>query len=477
LFCSQKRELNMRLPLVQQEPSNIMVLTSSFAPVRMLEIEIERPLPDVSAFDEKTGQYYKRAHCLVRLHTHPLGVVELQFNEDGVSSHDCAQYIWSALQTEIIAHLQQDGLPSVTELDSAGLSSLESPQCIEERNRFLANAPFVSVIVSTRDRPEQLQRCLRSLVSLRYSQYEIIVVDNAPGTNATAEFIQQTYHDMPRVRYVREDRPGLARARNRGIKVARGKILAFTDDDVVVDSYWLVELVRAFSAADDVVCVTGLILPLELETQAQFWFEEYGGFSKGFTRQSFDMKNHHPRTPLHPYTAGKFGTGASMAFTTAFLRSIGGFDPTLGVGSPTQSGEDFAAFFQAVMQGHKLVYEPASLLYHLHRRDYAGLRKQIYHNSIGLTAYLIKIVLDNPWLLFNFVTKLPYGLFFTLSSKSPKNSKKSTHYPNDLTWVELKGMLYGPLAYAQSRWATHDTHKVFASVEECIALPVEKEIR
>jgi hypothetical protein len=233
---------------------------------------------------------------------------------------------------------------------------------------------------------------------------------------------------------------------------AKGEIMAFTDDDVLVDSYWLVELVRGFSRADDVACVTGLILPLELETPAQFWIEEFGGFNKGFTRRVFDMAENHPKTPLYPYTAGRLGSGANMAFRATFLRSVGGFDPALGPGSPAQGGEDLTLFFQAVTLGYKLVYEPASLAYHPHYREYVGLRKQIYNYGVGLVAYLTKNLLDNPRLLFDFIPKLPYGLVFTLSTDSPKNSKKSEDYPKELTTIELKGMLYGPFAYLYSRW-------------------------
>src|SRR5438270_12782283 len=107
---------------------------------------------------------------------------------------------------------------------------------------------------------------------------------------------------------------------------ARGEIVAFTDDDVVVDRYWLAELVRGFSMAADVVCVTGLVMPLELETQAQLWFEEFGDSTQRFTLRIFDLQEHHPNTPLYPY-AGSFGSAANMAFRTAFLRSVGGFDP------------------------------------------------------------------------------------------------------------------------------------------------------
>ncbi len=428
-----------------QEDFAIITQILDVTHVLILEIELGQPLPMLSAINEKTGQHYQHARCLVRLHDHPLGLVELQFDKNELYAHDYVQHIWHLLSGQINEHLRQDCLPPVTELDEDGLTSPESPLCIEEREGFLATAPFVSVIVSTHDRPEQLSVCLPSLLSQHYPRYEVVIVDNAPSTSATADFIQQTYSDIPKLRYIREDCPGLSRGLNRGITEARGEILAFTDDDVVVDSYWLLELVKAFSIADDVVCVTGLVLPLELETSAQILFEEYGGFSKGFNRRVYDMADNHPREPLYPYAAGRIGTGASMAFRPTFLRSIGGFDPAL------RCGMDIAAFFQTVRGGHKLVYEPTALAYHTHRRGYAELRKQIYSYGVALTAYLTKSILEHPRLLSELITKIPYGFFLTLSLRSPKNQKKLAHYPRDLNILELKGMLLGPFVYLHRR--------------------------
>jgi len=442
-----------------------------YTPARILEIELEHPLPTISAFDEKKGCYYRRTHCLVRLHTQPLGLVEFDFEKDELSPDEYAPHIWQALSGQINEHLRQDGLSPVTALTAAGLASLLTPQCIAERESFLQTAPFVSVIVATRDRPKYLARCLRALMALHYPRYEVVIVDNTPTTAATADFIQQAYSDEPRIQYVRENHPGLSLARNCGIMAAKGEILAFTDDDVVVDAYWLAELVRPFRGRDKVACVTSLVLPLELETQAQAWFEEFGGFNKGFTRRVFD-RNDSADIPLYPFAAGRFGTGAGMAFTAAFIRSEGGFDLALGLGARTGGGEDLAAFFHVIMGGYRLVYEPASLVYHLHHRDYTILRKQIYHYGAGLTAYLTKVILENPLLLFDILAKLPYGLFYILSSQSLKNNKKSKHYPQELNALEKKGMLYGPFACVQSQWEMRKLLKrTLALNETCAAIP------
>ena len=272
----------------QQVRSEDSGQVDDFVPIRMIETELGQPLPTISAFDEKKGSSYRRMRCLVRLYTQPLGSVEFKIEKDELSPDEYAPHIWQALSGQINEHLRQDGMAPVTSLTAAGLPSLLIPKCIEEREAFLQTAPFVSIIVATRDHTEYLARCLRALMALHYPRYEVIVVDNTPTTTVTADFIQQAYSDEPRIRYMREDRQGLSWARNCGIIAARGEILAFTDDDVVVDAYWLVELVKAFSSGDKVVCVTSLVLPMELETQAQAWFEEFGGFNKGFTRRIFD---------------------------------------------------------------------------------------------------------------------------------------------------------------------------------------------
>ena len=462
--------------LVDRETSTTKVRSQdhgqadNFVPMRIIETEIGQPLPDIWAFNEKTGQYYQHAFCLIRLHTRPLGIIELQLDEQGLSADAYAERIWHALHAPIVQHLQEDGLPEVTGLDATGVPSLLTSKCIAERESFLQTAPFVSIIVSTHDRPERLSICLRSLLSQHYPRYEIIVVDNAPSTNATADLIQQAYGGIPELHYIREDRPGLSWGHNCGMTVARGEIFAFADDDVVVDSYWLLELVKAFSIADDVACVTGLVLPLELETPAQILLEEYGGFSKGFTRRVYDMAESHSKERLYPYTAGHFGTGACMAFRSAFLQSVGGFDPAL------QCGMDIAAFFQVVTRGYKLVYEPAAIVHHLHHRDYAILRKQIYHYGVGLTAYLTKVILENPLLLFDILANVPYGLFFILSFRSPKNRKKSKNYPQELNTLERKGMLYGPFAYVRSRWEMRKlSRRTLALNETCAVMPVRRD--
>ena len=448
----------MQNTLTLQKPLLARDSNMDFIPIFVQEIELSQPLPTLSAFDKQRKQTYQHTRCLVRLHTQPLGLVDFTLSTDELPPDEYAPRIWQALGMQINAHLREDGLPEVTRLDAAGLPVQQVPKCVEERTAFLQIAPFASVVISTRDRPDLLARCLSSLLTLNYPRYEVIVVDNAPSTSATADFIQQMYADEPKIRYVREDHPGASWGLNRGIVEARGDIIAITADDVVVDTHWLTGLAMGFRIAENVTCVTGLILPLELETPAQFLFESYVDFTKGFSRRIFDLREHRSKNSSYPYIEGPFsvGAGASMACTASFLRSEGGFDPALKI------GEDIATFFGVIVNGHCLVYEPASLLYHQHRRDYTALQKQIYGYGVGFTAYLTKIIIDHPSLILDCIDKCVRYLFLPKSARPCKPEREAIPLYQDLRGLEWKGRFRGPLAYMQSRLACGWTKKGLA---------------
>ena len=262
------------------------------------------------------------------------------------------------------------------------------------------------------------------------------------------------------MRYVREDRlPGSAAARNQGLRHTDHEFVAFTDDDVTIDPDWLAELMSGFLAGPDVGCVTGLIMPRELETPAQLWFEQYGGFGKGFTRRLYDLGEHRPSdVPLYPYNAGMFGSGNNMAFRRRTLIDIGGFDSRLGNGTPTLGGVDVESFFRVIMTGYQLAYEPGAIIHHVHRRDYSALKRQVYAYGVGLTAFLTKWVMRRPALALDILRRVPAGLRVILGSDSASSStvdsglgfNKSQAYPRELDIIERRGMVYGPLAFIRS---------------------------
>ena len=442
---------------------------SEFTPVLLKEVELSLPLQPQLDRDEAERNAYERLRLLVALHSMPLGVIDLKLQGGHLSADELVSVIWRDLGHRIADHMRQDDIPFGEKLTPAGLPFPFPPKCTVERDRLLARAPFASVVVATRDRPQLLAASLTSLLAQDYPRYEIIVVDNAPTSDSTAEFVKRSFGHSSLVRYVREDLPGTSWARNLGIREARGEFVAFADDDVLLDSKWLAGLAAGFQISPQVGCVTGMILPLELETQAQMWIEQYGGFTKGFERRVFDVRDHRPDSPLFPYNAGMFGSGANMAFRTTVLREMGGFDSALGGGSPAQGGEDLAAFFQVLAGGYQLVYEPSAIVRHNHIRNYSTLTRKMYGYGVGLSAYLTKSLYDNPEFVLDFITKIPRGLSFVFSSQSSKNSRKGPDYPRELTSAERKGMLVGPFAYFRGRHRARQLR--VRDVGSCLPVP------
>ncbi|WP_372459491.1 glycosyltransferase [Streptomyces olivaceus] len=339
--------------------------------------------------------------------------------------------------------------------------------------------PRASVVVATRERADQLARALDSLLAQDHPDFEIVVVDNAPVTGSTRELVERKYAE--RVRYVCEPVPGLAAAHNRGLAVVRGEVVAFTDDDVVADPRWLTELTAPFATDPGLGCATGLILPARLRTPAQVLLESHGGFAKGFTPRTYDPACPPAGEPLFPFTAGRFGSGANMAFRTAVLRAVGGFDPATGAGTRARGGDDLYGFVRVLAQGRRLRYTPRALVWHHHRETWRDLETQAYGYGAGLTAYLTAILVNRPALLPAFLARVPGGLAHAREltavraagkrdadgrggggsgggrdreGAAPGGHDSRTHpWPRRLARLQRRGMLYGPVGYLRARRA------------------------
>jgi len=139
----------------------------------------------------------------------------------------------------------------------------------------------ISIVVCTRDRPEQLAICLTGLADVVGPRDEVVVVDNNPADVRTQAATLAAAVGCPSIRHVAEPRSGLDTARNTGILASSRPIVAFIDDDVRIHSTWLERMAAAF-VDPEISAVTGLVLPEVLETEAQYLFERHWSFNKGF---------------------------------------------------------------------------------------------------------------------------------------------------------------------------------------------------
>ena len=408
-----------------------------------LRSTVGAPVPERSLF------------VLARLHSAPLGYVLLP-DDAGDPRRDWSTIVRHSLEGAIVSHLADDGIQAPLDDLWSGIGQREDPACLEDRRHALQVAPSATVVIATRDRPERLGPCLDAVFELEYPNFEVVVVDNDPSSDSTAKLMATRCALESRLSYVRENRRGLASAHNCGLRSARGAIVAFTDDDVLVDRHWLVELVIPFVDDPLVAGASGLILPAELETPSQRMLEIHGRFGKGFAPRLYDLEANRPDDPLFPFAAGKLGSGANMAFSAEWLSSIGGFDPATGVGTAAMGGDDLLALFRVIASGRRLAYRPGSLVWHHHHRDEASLRRQAYGYGVGLGAYLTSAAVHEPRMLASMLRQVPAGISY-LRGRGDGPKIRSDDWPASLTRLERRGLLYGPFAYARSRARTRRT--------------------
>jgi GT2 family glycosyltransferase len=421
------------------------------APVAVRLLELDSPLADLQLPPSRVGPPYRSLLAVVRLAGAPLGTATIPVEPDGeVSSGRLASGLLGQLRQELIEAVSRGDLPAARPSSSNGPAS--AGPCYE---RALGR-PSVSVVVPTCAAPIRLERCVRSILACDYDDYDVIVVENRPRPSTTRQMLRERFPNEERLRYVEERRPGASRARNTGLALAEGDLVAFIDDDVIVDRAWIRHCAEAFDRADDVACVTGLILPLELETETQLLLEQFAGFSKGFQRRTYRLPESREAHPLLPYTPGIIGSGANTVLRAEVARELGGFDEALGPATPAVGGEELDLYIRCLREGRAIAYEPSAIVWHEHPDGMLRLRRQAYRNGIGLGAMLAKQLIAAPHRR-ELVRAVPAGLRYAVSPASAKNARKGAD-PRQLKLLERLGMLVGPIAYVISALASLGRH-------------------
>jgi cellulose synthase/poly-beta-1,6-N-acetylglucosamine synthase-like glycosyltransferase len=206
--------------------------------------------------------------------------------------------------------------------------------------------------------------------------WELIVVDNG-SKDATAEVIKQ-FAEKASIppRYVLEPEPGLGNAHNAALRVARGEILAFTDDDCYPEADFLTRTWCAF-ADPSIGYIAGRITLHDPADDPMSTIESTTPYV--FPARSF-------------VRGGSFG-GANMAFRKKALDEIGGFDPLFGPGA-LFNAEDVDAAARASAIGWKGEYRPEVIVRHHHGRKAPDISRLVKSYGMGLGAYHMKLLLE-----------------------------------------------------------------------------------
>ena len=408
------------------DPSQL-ALSPEEAPVAVDAMDADR-VKSLSLTRSRSGAPYRRAAIFIKADAVPIGWTILDVPASGVVTEE-------SIEEAIAAQLPARPWP-------VGSSPLASEPTASDQ--------LVSVVLATTANATAAVECVRSVLAAAKGPHEVIVVENRPDRSPVPDALRAAFGPDQTIRYVEEVHRGLSSARNAGLAVARGEIVAFIDDDVRIDEHWMASIRRAFAVGSRVWCVTGPILPSELETPGQILIEQFATFNKGLAQRTFSHATGENETPLFPYAAGHFGSGANMAFRTERLRAVGGFDPALGTGTAARGGEDLDISVRIIRAGAAIRYEPSAIVWHRHPESLRSVDRQAFHYGVGLGAMLSKHAIRGPGRL-QILGLVPEGLRYLLNRRSRKNVRKGPDFPAQLTLRERVGLILGPLAYVRSQ--------------------------
>ena len=199
---------------------------------------------------------------------------------------------------------------------------------------------LVSILIGTRNRAENLRQTLLSMAKLVVPdgmQVELIVVDNG-STDSTAQVVQEAVLQNVRLRYVREDRPGVSHAKNRGLRESSGEIILFTDDDVRPPENWIQAMCSPMLQGTADAVGGGIRVAPHL--RRRWLVEGFPGFCASLESQK-QLKD------------GMF-FGANMGISRHVLEKVPGFDVELGPGA-LGFGEETLFSLQLLDAGYRIL--------------------------------------------------------------------------------------------------------------------------
>ena len=235
------------------------------------------------------------------------------------------------------------------------MSENSSPQTeavtLAERRRF-------SIVIATRDRPEQLSSCLIALDALDYPRelYEVIVVDD--GGDSDLDGVVAGAGEN--VRLIRQEHRGPAAARNRGANEAHLDVLAFTDDDCRPAPSWLRELTARMDGDGGAGGRTVAGRP----------HNPYAVVSQAIVDVVYGFYNRDPN-------AARFFASNNVAFPAGCFRELGGFDERF------RTAEDRELCDRWVASGRVLRFAPGALVVHDRPLTFAAFLSQFFHYGRG----------------------------------------------------------------------------------------------
>jgi glycosyltransferase involved in cell wall biosynthesis len=207
----------------------------------------------------------------------------------------------------------------------------------------MPSSPRLSLVVATLGRDAELARCLASLALQSRRDFEVVVVDQNADDRAAAVLDRA---DIPFSITRVHSMPGLSRARNVGVKLARGDIIGFPDDDCWYDVDTVARVLRFFA-----------------ENAAAQGLSGGGAAGAGGAPRARFARRERWISPARVWT---HGMSSAIFLRRDLVAAVGSFDDALGVGSgtPWPAAEETDYLLRALAKGARIWYDPRFTVHH-----------------------------------------------------------------------------------------------------------------
>lgn len=237
-----------------------------------------------------------------------------------------------------------------------------------------------SVLIATRNRPDDLVPCLKSVLAMEHGDFEVVVLDQSTSA-VSEEAVREALGAPEHLRYIRSDSKGKSAALNLLFEAACGELWAFTDDDCQVPSDWLTRIEHAFTVSPEAGIVFGQVTPGTSNTEGE-----------------------HKYTPAFYFKDRRFlktgeiaGMGANMAIRREVAAKVGCFDTQVGPGTPIPAAEEGDWVYRAQLSGVPILLDPEVKLIHLSWRDWDEWNRVLYGYGMGDAAFALKHTRCGDW--------------------------------------------------------------------------------
>lgn len=226
------------------------------------------------------------------------------------------------------------------------------------------NKPFVSIIIPSHNRPKCLQQCLAAITELDYARdkFEVIVVDD--GSSTQLDPIVDLFSAKINLHLLKQEHAGPARARNRGVKQAKGEFLVFTDDDCRPTPGWLATLMNFLAIKPDSMIGGEILNALPGNS--------FSSASQALVSYLYFYYNKNSKE-AHFFTAN------NIALSKKCFLAVGGFDQEWGIAA----AEDREFCDRWLLSGYQMTYAPEAVIYHAHPMSLTGFWDQQFNYGRG----------------------------------------------------------------------------------------------